>query len=79
MRTIAELIAASESYSSGGKFSNARGTDGQEGGEVGDGDVGERMGPFLWGCASRKEEHDQLVSFVSLGCFDPSARLQVGG
>ncbi|CAN0402231.1 unnamed protein product, partial [Laminaria digitata] len=30
----------------------------------------------MWGCGSRQEERNQLVSFVSLGCFDPSARLQ---
>lgn len=59
----------------------------QEGGDgdvEGDGDrdgvssgEGEKREAFLWGCSSRAEEHNQLVSFVALGCFDPSARLQV--
>lgn len=61
--TIADVIAASTS--AGGSFFHG----GEEGG------AGE--GQYLWGCTSSQEEREQLVSFVSLGCFDPSARLQV--
>lgn len=61
-RTFTDMIAAASSAGAGGG-------DGAGGGE-GDGN-------FLWGCTSAKEEREQLVSFVSLGCFDPSARLQV--
>ena len=61
--TIADVIAAATS--AGGSLS--------PGGE--EGAPGE--GQYLWGCTSPQEEREQLVSFVSLGCFDPSARLQV--
>lgn len=59
--TIADVIAAAAS--AGGSLS--------PGGEERAGE-----GQYLWGCTSPQEELQQLVSFVSLGCFDPSARLQ---
>lgn len=66
-KTIMELIAAS-----GGSLDLSRmGQEDTEGG-------GEEE-EFLWGCSSKEEEHDQLVSYVSLGWFDPTARLQVRG
>eukprot|EP00752_Nemacystus_decipiens_P017366 g15562.t1 len=61
--TIADVIAAATS--AGGSLSPGGGEEGAPG-----------EGQYLWGCTSPQEEREQLVSFASLGCFDPSARLQ---
>ena len=66
-KTMAELIVAS-----GGDLSRFAG-ESEDKAETSAADGEE----FLWGCSSKEEEHDQLVSYVSLGCFEPSARIQV--
>lgn len=81
VKTIADLLAAGRE-SPGGIFSDTEGaTEGAFGAGEGEG-AGEgrrkEKEVFLWRCSTAQEERDQLVSFVSLGCFDPSARLQVG-
>ncbi|CAM9991840.1 unnamed protein product [Ascophyllum nodosum] len=65
-KTMAELIVAS-----GGDLSRFAG-ESEDKAETSAADGEE----FLWGCSSKEEEHDQLVSYVSLGCFEPSARIQ---
>ncbi|CAN0315009.1 unnamed protein product, partial [Hapterophycus canaliculatus] len=64
-KTFAHVVAAAATASSSG----GSGAEGEEGGDGGE-------GQFLWGCGSPQEEREQLVSFVSLGCFNPNARLQ---
>lgn len=64
-KTIADVVAAAAAAA------------GSSGGEMPSSDEGEGEGQYLWGCTSPQEEREQLVSFASLGCFDPSARLQV--
>lgn len=79
-KTIADLLTSASSSVSqenpGGIFS-AFGVSGAENGDNVEGGRGEKEEEFMWGCSSRQEERDQLLSFASLGCFDPSARLQV--
>lgn len=65
-KTIADVVAAAAAAA--GSSSS---------GEIPSSDEGAGEGQYLWGCTSPQEEREQLVSFASLGCFDPSARLQV--
>ncbi|CAN0161791.1 unnamed protein product, partial [Ectocarpus fasciculatus] len=64
-KTIADVVAAAAAAA--GSSSS---------GEIPSSDEGAGEGQYLWGCTSPQEEREQLVSFASLGCFDPSARLQ---
>ncbi|CAM9420413.1 unnamed protein product, partial [Ectocarpus sp. 12 AP-2014] len=63
-KTIADVVAAAAAAA------------GSSGGEMPSSEEGDGEGQYLWGCTSPQEEREQLVSFASLGCFDPSARLQ---
>ncbi|CAM9865407.1 unnamed protein product [Ectocarpus sp. 12 AP-2014] len=63
-KTIADVVAAAAAAA------------GSSGGEMSSSEEGDGEGQYLWGCTSPQEEREQLVSFASLGCFDPSARLQ---
>lgn len=65
-KTFAHVVAAAAATASSSGGNSDEGGDGRE-------------EQFLWGCTSPQEERDQLVSYVSLGCFNPSARLQVRG
>lgn len=68
VNTLAGIFAENP----GGVFSEseAKGDELPNGGE-------RNEGKFLWGCSSKEEERNQLVSYASLGCFDPTARLKV--